>query len=51
MLQRATSYGPDPIEWRFRIPVRHRRSLWIVVVEPDEILKLLVIVTVYGKND
>lgn len=47
MLQGASSYGPDPIEWRFRIPARYRRRSWIVVVEPDEMLKSLVIVTVY----
>ena len=47
MLQRANRYEPDPIEWRYRIPVRHRRQRWIVVVEPNERLKMLVVVTVY----
>jgi hypothetical protein len=47
MLERANKYRPDPIDWRFQIPARHRRQPWIVVVEPNEMLKKLVIITVY----
>ena len=50
MLQRASNAEPDPIEWRFQIPVRYRRRSWIIVVEPDEMFELLVIVTLYEEK-
>jgi len=47
MLQRANSYELDAREGRFQIPIRYKRRPWIVVVEPNERWKLLVIVTVF----
>jgi hypothetical protein len=47
MLERANGYEHDPIEWRFRIHARYRRKRWIVIVEPSEVRKMLVVVTVF----
>jgi len=50
MLQRANRYEPDSIDWRFQIRVRYQRRPWIVIVEPNEMLKRLVIVTAYEER-
>ena len=47
MLDRAAGFEPNVVEGRFMIPVRHLHSPWIVIVEPDAEVKLLVVVTVY----
>ena len=47
MLERATRWEPDAYEGRFKIHVRYWRRPWIVIVEPDAELHLLVVVTAY----
>lgn len=47
MLENATGFGPNVVEGRFMIQVRHKQRPWIVIVEPDAVAKLLVVVTVY----
>ena len=47
MLDRAVGYTKDPAPGRFRINTRHRRKQWVVIVEPDAELHLLVVVTAF----
>ena len=47
ILQAATGYRADSISGRWMIESTHAHEPWIVIVEPDELLKLLVVVTVY----
>jgi hypothetical protein len=47
MLERASNYRPDVVESRWIIESRHQRRSWEIVVEPDESLRLLVVVTAY----
>ena len=47
MLERATRYEPSVVEGRFMIHATHQQRPWIVIVEPDLEVKLLVVVTVY----
>lgn len=46
MLEKATGFELNVVGGRFMINVRHLQSSWIVIVEPDAEVKLLVIVTV-----
>ena len=47
MLEHASGHRPDIIEGRFIIEVRHADQPWEVIVEPDEMLHLLVVITAY----
>lgn len=47
MMQAASGYRSDFVEGRFIIETTHRRCRWHVVVEPDEEVSLLVVVTAY----
>jgi len=47
MLEYATGYRVDILEGRFVIEARHARLPWEVIVEPDEVRKLLVVITAY----
>jgi hypothetical protein len=47
MLQRAASYRPDIVEGRWVFETRHERRRWEVIVEPDNDLRLLVVVTAF----
>jgi hypothetical protein len=47
MLAVATGHRLDIVEGRWVIETRHRRGPWEVVVEPDEELRLLVVITAY----
>jgi hypothetical protein len=47
MLERATGFEPSVIEGRFMIHTRHAHRPWIVILEPDADIRLLVVVTVY----
>lgn len=47
MLEHAGGQRPDILEGRFVINVRHDGAAWEVIVEPDEIRKLLVVITAY----
>jgi hypothetical protein len=39
--------GADILEGRFIIDVTHAGSPWEVIVEPDDVRKLLVVITAY----
>jgi hypothetical protein len=47
MLETARGYRPDVVEGRWIIETNHRRRLWEVIVEPDELDDLLVVITAY----
>jgi hypothetical protein len=47
MLERATGLEASVVEGRFMIQTRRGKSPWIVIVEPDAGVSLLVVVTVY----
>lgn len=47
MLERANGFEPSVVEGRYMIKTRRHGRPWVVIVEPDVELKLLVIVTVY----
>jgi hypothetical protein len=47
MFEAATSYRQDIVDGRFIIETRHRRADWEVVVEPDEVVHSLVVITAY----
>lgn len=47
MLQHAIGHVPDVVEGRFLVAVRHVASPWEVIVEPDEVRRLLVVITAY----
>jgi len=47
MLEHAKGHRPDIVEGRWVIDVRHKRSAWEVIVEPDTKVQLLVVVTAY----
>ncbi len=51
MLERATVLDPSVVEGRYMIPVAHRNRPWIVIVEPDPDVQLLVLVTVYEVSE
>lgn len=48
MLQGARSFREDDVEGRFVIETQHRGRAWEVIVEPDEIDRLLVVITAYA---
>ena len=47
MLERARGWRRDVVEGRWVIETKHRQRAWEVIVEPDNGLKLLVVVTAY----
>ena len=47
MLEYATGYRVDILEGRFVIEARHAGLPWEVIVEPDEVRRLLVVITAY----
>jgi len=47
MLEAAEGYRTDIVEGRFVIETRYRRKHWEVVVEPDAVVRRLVVVTAY----
>ena len=47
MLEYASGHRADILEGRFIIDVRHAGQPWDVIVEPDEVRKLLVVITAY----
>lgn len=51
MLARATVFNRNVVEGRFIIRTRHKQQAWNVIVEPDDDLKELVVVTVYEVHE
>ncbi|MDQ3347744.1 MAG: hypothetical protein M3545_07240 [Acidobacteriota bacterium] len=51
MLERATGFEPNVVGGRFMIHARHLEHPWIVIIEPDADVKLLVVVTVYEGSE
>jgi hypothetical protein len=47
MLEHASRHRTDILEGRFVIHARHVGQPWEVIVEPDEMRKLLVVITAY----
>lgn len=47
MLQHARGHRADILEGRFVIDVKHAGQPWEVIVEPDEVRRLLVVITAY----
>lgn len=47
MLEKAQGWRQDVVEGRWVIETKHRRRAWEVIVEPDDGLELLVVVTAY----
>jgi len=51
MLERAFDHRPDVVEGRWILLTRHRERLWEVVVEPDNEVKLTVVITAYPVSE
>lgn len=47
MLEDARGYREDVVDGRWIVETRWRGQLWEVIVEPDDEVKLLVVVTAY----
>ena len=47
MLERATGFEASVVEGRFMIHTKRVQGPWVVIVEPDAEVRLLVVVTVY----
>ena len=47
MLEHARSHRSDILEGRFIIEARHAGQPWEVIVEPDELSRLLMVMTAY----
>jgi hypothetical protein len=47
MLEAASGYRPDVVPGRWVVDKRFRRRPWEVIVEPDNSLELLVVVTAF----
>jgi hypothetical protein len=50
MLETASGIDADVIEGRWFVRTRFRRSGWEIIVEPDEELELVVVITAYPVN-
>lgn len=48
MLERAGGYRKDAAPGRWVIEAKKDRQRWEVIVEPDESLKILVVITAYA---
>ena len=51
MLEGATGFEPSVVEGRFMIHARRAQCPWVVIVEPDAGVNLLVVVTVYAVSE
>ena len=51
MLERATAFEPSVVEGRFMIHVARNSRPWIVIVEPDVEVSLLVVVRAYEVSE
>ena len=51
MLEKTPGFEPNVVEGRFMIHVRHLQRPWIVIVEPDDDARPLVVVAVYGVSE
>jgi len=51
MLERATGFEPSVVEGRFMIHAHRAQRPWIVILEPDVEVSLLVVVTVYEVSE
>ena len=51
MLERATGFEPSVVEGRFMIHVANNNRPWIVILEPDPDISLLVVVTAYEVSE
>lgn len=51
MLERATGFEPSVVEGRFMIDAHHAQRPWVVIVEPDAEVNLLVVVTVHEVSE
>lgn len=51
MLERASAIERSDLEGRFIVHTKHRRRRWRVVVEPDEGVECVVVVTVYSREE
>ena len=47
MLEAATGYHKDIVPGRWVIEAKRGRTPWEIIVEPDDSLKLLVVITAY----
>ena len=47
MLEVATSVDPDTVDDRFVVDTVHRGAPWHIIVEPDNELQCIVVVTAY----
>ena len=47
MLEQASRLRPDVVDGRWVVETRHARHPWEVIVEPDEEIQLLIVVTAY----
>lgn len=47
MLEHAGGHRADILEGRFVIEARHSGLPWEVIVEPDQVRRLLVVITAY----
>jgi len=47
MLQHASAHRADVVPGRWVIETKHRRTSWEVILEPDERVELLVVITAY----
>jgi hypothetical protein len=47
VLERATGFEASVVEGRFMIHTQRGQGPWVVIVEPDSEVRLLVVVTVY----
>lgn len=47
MLEYATGLRVDVVEGRWVVETRHARRSWEIIVEPDEEIRLLIVITAY----
>ena len=47
MLEEASSLRRDVEEGRWIVSTLHRRRMWEIVVEPDEVERVVVVITAY----
>jgi hypothetical protein len=50
MLRWAVGLRPSELEGRFVVETKHERRVWEVIVEPDEELQRIAVVTVYTRK-
>jgi len=48
MLHRAKSWRADAVAGRVLVETSHRRSAWHVILEPDDVMRVLVVVTAFA---